>query len=44
MCRNLVRLPVLADIAATGKFQYQPDFPVPVPDFGNHQFFYLTAM
>jgi hypothetical protein len=32
-----------ADIVATGKFWYQPDFTVPVPVFGNCQFFDVTA-
>jgi hypothetical protein len=41
MCQNPARLP--ADIVAMGKFQYQPDFTVPVPEFGNHKFFNVTA-
>jgi hypothetical protein len=40
MCWN----PVPADIAATGKFWYRPDFTVSVLNFGNRQFFNLTAL
>jgi hypothetical protein len=41
MCQNPARLP--ADIVAMGKFQYQPDFTVPVLEFGNRKFFNVTA-
>jgi hypothetical protein len=44
MCRNPVRLPVPANIVATGKFQYWPDFTVLVSEFGNRQFFDVTAV